>query len=64
MVIMQFLLTVLLKMRKRAYDNDEGPNTGGMGAYCPVPHISNDVLERTNKDIAQPIARALKRRGL
>jgi len=48
---------------KRAYDNDEGPNTGGMGAYCPVPHISNDVLERTNKDIAQPIARALKDEG-
>lgn len=48
---------------KRAYDNDEGPNTGGMGAYCPVPHISNDVLERTNKDIAQPIARALKEEG-
>ena len=45
---------------KRAYDNDEGPNTGGMGAYCPVP---NDVLERTNKDIAQPIARALKEEG-
>ena len=48
---------------KRAFDNDEGPNTGGMGAYCPVPHISNDVLERTNKDIAQPIARALKEEG-
>ena len=48
---------------KRAYDNDEGPNTGGMGAYCPVPHISNDVLERTNKEIAQPIARALKEEG-
>lgn len=48
---------------KRAYDNDEGPNTGGMGAYCPVSHISNDVLERTNKDIAQPIARALKEEG-
>lgn len=48
---------------KRAYDNDEGPNTGGMGAYCPVPHISKDVLERTNKDIAQPIAKALEEEG-
>ena len=44
---------------KRAYDNDEGPNTGGMGLLS-CSHISNDVLERTNKDIAQPIARALK----
>ncbi|KIX90031.1 phosphoribosylamine--glycine ligase [Staphylococcus microti] len=48
---------------KRAYDNDEGPNTGGMGAYCPVPHIGQDVLEATNERIAQPIARALKEEG-
>ena len=31
-----------------------------MGAYCPVPHITEDVLTRTNKDIAQPIAKAMK----
>ncbi|PNZ70413.1 phosphoribosylamine--glycine ligase [Staphylococcus croceilyticus] len=48
---------------KRAYDNDEGPNTGGMGAYCPVPHISEDVLKRTDKEIAQPIAKAMKAEG-
>ncbi|MGV3041565.1 phosphoribosylamine--glycine ligase [Staphylococcus rostri] len=48
---------------KRAYDNDEGPNTGGMGAYCPVPHIGQDVLDATNEQIAQPIARALKAEG-
>jgi len=48
---------------KRAYDNDEGPNTGGMGAYCPVPYISEDVLKRTDKEIAQPIAKAMKAEG-
>ncbi|WP_213406096.1 phosphoribosylamine--glycine ligase [Staphylococcus pasteuri] len=48
---------------KRAYDNDEGPNTGGMGAYCPVPHINQDILKRTNDEIAQPIANAMAEEG-
>ncbi|MCJ1662396.1 phosphoribosylamine--glycine ligase [Staphylococcus sp. NRL 18/288] len=53
----------IVQDHKRAYDNDEGPNTGGMGAYCPVPHISEDVLKRTDKEIAQPIAKAMKAEG-
>ena len=48
---------------KRAYDYDKGPNTGGMGAYCPVPHISNDIINRTNNEIAQPIAHAMAEEG-
>ncbi|MCU5745623.1 phosphoribosylamine--glycine ligase [Staphylococcus sp. SQ8-PEA] len=48
---------------KRAYDNDQGPNTGGMGAYCPVPHIDNSVIKETNQQIAQPIAQSLKSEG-
>lgn len=48
---------------KRAYDNDEGPNTGGMGAYCPVPHIGDDVLRQTNERIVQPIAQAMYNEG-
>ncbi|MGO1988321.1 phosphoribosylamine--glycine ligase [Mammaliicoccus vitulinus] len=49
---------------KRAFDGDQGPNTGGMGAYCPVPHISEEVLQETNQKIAQPIADALVSEGI
>lgn len=48
---------------KRAFDGDKGPNTGGMGAYCPVPHISNQIIQETNQKIAQPIAKALAQEG-
>ncbi|ATH60525.1 MULTISPECIES: phosphoribosylamine--glycine ligase [Staphylococcus] len=48
---------------KRAFDEDKGPNTGGMGAYCPVPHIDQKILERTNQEIAQPIAQAMYKEG-
>lgn len=39
---------------KRIFDNDQGPNTGGMGAYAPTPHISTELFERIKKEIMEP----------
>lgn len=48
---------------KRAFDGDTGPNTGGMGAYSPVPFISDDIRDRALREIMQPVASELERRG-
>lgn len=40
---------------KRAYDGDEGPNTGGMGAYCPAPVVSSDVHQKILERIVEPM---------
>ncbi len=40
---------------KRAYDGDEGPNTGGMGAYCPAPVITDLIHERVVSRIVKPM---------
>lgn len=39
---------------KRAHDGDEGPNTGGMGAYAPAPVAAPEVFERVRREILQP----------
>lgn len=40
---------------KRAYNGDEGPNTGGMGAYCPAPVVTPDVHSKTVETIVKPM---------
>lgn len=39
---------------KRAYDGDRGPNTGGMGAYAPVPMVDSELHERIVREIVEP----------
>jgi phosphoribosylamine--glycine ligase len=48
---------------KRAFDNDEGPNTGGMGAYSPLPWLPEGFVEEITHRVAQPTIDELYRRG-
>ncbi|OED35030.1 phosphoribosylamine--glycine ligase [PVC group bacterium (ex Bugula neritina AB1)] len=48
---------------KRIFDNDKGPNTGGMGAYSPVPDISPDLMKNIEENIVQPTLRGMEEEG-
>ena len=48
---------------KRAFDNDQGPNTGGMGAYSPAPVMTPEMTRRTMSEIIEPTLRALAAMG-
>ena len=48
---------------KRAYDNDEGPNTGGMGTIAPSPYYTAGVAKRCMEEIFLPTVEAMKKEG-
>lgn len=49
---------------KRVYDGDQGPNTGGMGAYSPAPVVTSELHDRVVKEILAPLLRGLAKRGV
>ncbi|MBR9704249.1 phosphoribosylamine--glycine ligase [Candidatus Pacearchaeota archaeon] len=57
-------LEISIQDHKPLLDDDKGPNTGGMGAYCPAPIASADVVKNVARDIMTPVVCEMKKRGM
>ena len=57
-------LLPLSQDHKRAYDGDRGPNTGGMGAYAPVPWGTEELVARIQREVLEPTLEGLRAEGI
>ena len=51
------------KDHKPAFDNNKGPNTGGMGAYSPLPFINESLYKKITETIMLPAVKTMKKLG-
>jgi len=59
-----YLLLVPSQDHKPVFDNDEGPNTGGMGAYAPAPLVNQKILAKIKEKIFNSLLKALKKENI
>ena len=59
-----FKLLPAAQDHKRLLDGDEGPNTGGMGAYAPTPLVNEDIYEQVREKIIKPTLKGMKEEGM
>ncbi len=60
----KYILLPTAQDHKRLNEKDKGPNTGGMGAYSPAPLLTEDSLDRINKEIIKPTINELNKRNI
>ena len=57
------ILMATAQDHKRAYDNDEGPNTGGMGAISPAPRLDKALEDQVMQEVVGPVVRGMAAEG-